>query len=255
MSSPRLSFSKPCLTRNPVGWNIITISDQPPIFETKHGRHKHPAGQRRRLNRYAFLKSHFSYEIFSIGLDRVSTEEDELIQQALAGKSHAYGLLVERYQDRLYSAMLHIVGSHDEAEDVVQDSFVQAYIKLNTFQGNSRFFTWLYRIAFNNALSRRRRRRADLSIEQSRESSGGEPEDRQEAPDEPMMRNERVAMVKAAMDKLTDEHRSILVLREMQEMAYEDIAAILEINIGTVRSRLSRARNQLHDILKEMMGE
>ena len=85
--------------------------------------------------------------------------EEELIRDALQGHSQAYGELVIRYQDRLYSAMLHIVGSADEAEDVVQDSFVQAYIKLDTFQGNSRFFTWLYRIAFNNALSRRRRRK------------------------------------------------------------------------------------------------
>ncbi len=155
--------------------------------------------------------------------------------------------LVERYQDRLFSAMLHVVGSHDEAEDVVQDSFVQAYVKLNTFQGNSRFFTWLYRIAFNNALSRRRRRRADMSIEQSREVTGGEPEDRQEAPDEPLLRNERVAMVKAAMNRLTEEHRHILILREMQDMAYEDIAEILSINIGTVRSRLSEpATNARH---------
>ncbi|MGN6546562.1 MAG: RNA polymerase sigma factor [Aureliella sp.] len=185
----------------------------------------------------------------------MSTEEDELIRQALEGRSEAYGQLVERYQDRLYNAMLHVVGSPDEAEDVVQDSFVQAYIKLNTFQGNSRFFTWLYRIAFNNALSRRRRRRADMSIEQSRETSGGEPEDRNEAPDEPMLRDERIAVVKAAMDRLTEEHRTILVLREMQDMAYEDIAEVLDINIGTVRSRLSRARNQLHEFLKKMMGD
>ena len=191
----------------------------------------------------------------TIGFARLSTEEDELIRLSLAGHSEAYGQLVERYQDRLYSAMLHVVGSPDEAEDVVQDSFVQAYIKLNTFQGNSRFFTWVYRIAFNNALSRRRRRRSDMSIEQSRETSGGEPEDRNEAPDEPMLRDERISMVKAAMRRLTEEHRSILILREMQDMAYEDIAEILDINIGTVRSRLSRARNQLHDYLKEMMGE
>lgn len=204
----------------------------------------------------AFRFSSASRLTLAIGRARVSSSaEEELIQQALAGHSHAYGQLVERYQDRLYSAMLHVVGSHDEAEDVVQDSFVQAYVKLNTFQGNSRFFTWLYRIAFNNALSRRRRRRADMSIEQSREVTGGEPEDRQEAPDEPLLRNERITMVKAAMDRLTEEHRHILVLREMQDMAYEDIAEILDINIGTVRSRLSRARNQLHDILKEMMGE
>ena len=181
--------------------------------------------------------------------------EDELIRDTLQGDSQAYGQLVLKYQDRLFSAMLHVVGSVDEAEDVVQDSFVQAYIKLNTFQGNSRFFTWLYRIAFNNALSRRRRRRADVSIDQGRELTGREPEDRHEAPDEPLMREERVALVKAAMVRLTEEHRTILVLREMQEMAYEEIADILGINIGTVRSRLSRARNQLREFLEEASRE
>ncbi len=189
----------------------------------------------------------------SLGIVVVKTEE-ELIRDALQGESEAYGELVVRYQDRLYSAMLHIVGSADEAEDVVQDSFVQAYIKLDTFQGNSRFFTWLYRIAFNNALSRRRRRKADVSIDASKEMSGKEPLDRHEAPDEPLLREERIASVKAAMERLTDEHKTILLLREMQDMSYEDIAVILQINIGTVRSRLSRARNQLKEFLEETLS-
>ncbi len=183
---------------------------------------------------------------------RVKTEA-ELIQEALAGRSDSYGQLVERFQDRLFNAMLHIVGSHDEAEDVVQDSFVQAYVKLDTFQGHSQFFTWLYRIAFNNALSRQRRRRGELSIEQSRELTGSEPEDRHESPDEPALRQERVALVTNALQKLSDEHRTILVMREMQDLSYEDIAEILSINIGTVRSRLSRARNQLKIQLEETM--
>lgn len=171
--------------------------------------------------------------------------EQDLIREALQGNSQSYGQLVDRFQARLFNAMLHVVGTYDEAEDVVQDSFVQAYVKLDTFQGNSKFFTWLYRIAFNNALSRQRRKRNDLSIEQSRDITGRDPEDRLEAPDEPLLREERVSMVHRALQMLTDEHRSILVLREMQERSYEDIAEILKINIGTVRSRLSRARNQL----------
>ncbi len=178
--------------------------------------------------------------------------EQDLIREALAGNSQSYGQLVERFQDRLYNAMLHVVHSHDEAEDVVQDSFVQAYVKLDTFQGNSKFFTWLYRIAFNNALSRQRRKRNDLSIEQSREVTGSDPEDRLEPPDEPLLREERVSLVHRALDLLTEEHRSILVLREMEELAYEEIAEILGINIGTVRSRLSRARNQLKSHLVEL---
>lgn len=171
--------------------------------------------------------------------------EEELIQETLSGDGQAYGQLVDRYKDRLFNAMLNVVGNYDEAEDVVQDSFVQAYVKLHTFQGNSKLFTWLYRIAFNNALSRQRRRRHDLSIEQSREITGSDPEDRTEAPDQPLIREERVEMVHTALQMLTEEHRVILVLREMQDTSYEDIADILNINIGTVRSRLSRARNQL----------
>lgn len=176
--------------------------------------------------------------------------EDELIREALAGQSSSYGELVERFQDRLFGAMLQIVGSHDEAEDVVQDTFVQAYIKLDSFQGNSQFYTWLYRIAFNNALSRGRRKRQQLSLEQSREASGSDPMDHTEGPDEPLLRSERIEQVHAALELLSEEHRIILILREMQDTSYEELAQILGINIGTVRSRLSRARLQLKQYLE-----
>jgi RNA polymerase sigma-70 factor (ECF subfamily) len=181
--------------------------------------------------------------------------EQELIREALDGDGQAYGILVQRFQDRLFNAMLHVVGSEEEAEDVVQDSFVQAYIKLDTFQGNSKFFTWLYRIAFNNALSRQRKKRGDLSIEQSREITGSDPEDRHESPDEPLLRAERVALVQRALQCLTEQHRAILVLREMQDLSYGEISEILGINIGTVRSRLSRARNQLKIHLDQLLQD
>ena len=176
--------------------------------------------------------------------------EEALIRESLEGHSSSYGELVERFQGRLYNSMLQMVGSHDEAEDVVQEAFVQAYLKLDTFQGNSQFFTWLYRIAFNIALSRGRRKRPPLSLDQGRELSGIDPEDRCEPPDGPMLRAEQVALVHRALDMLSVEHRAILVLREMQDTSYEDIAQILDINIGTVRSRLSRARGQLKQHLE-----
>lgn len=178
--------------------------------------------------------------------------EQELIAESRAGSQAAYCELVNRFSGRLFSAMLHVIGSHDDAEDVVQETFVQAYVKLDTFQGNSQFFTWLYRIAFNNSLSRRRRRRPDVSLEANREANGIDPEDRVEQPEEPMLRQEKIAMVHKGLQLLTEEHRSILVLREMDEMAYEDIAEVLDINIGTVRSRLSRARAALKAILEEI---
>ncbi|MCA9228838.1 MAG: sigma-70 family RNA polymerase sigma factor, partial [Planctomycetales bacterium] len=127
--------------------------------------------------------------------------------------------------------------------------------KLDTFQQNSKFFTWIHRIAFNAALSRRRRRRVTVSVEQSREDTGNEPESDDDAPDDRMMREERVGEVQRALLELTEDHRAILILREMQEMAYEDIADVLNISIGTVRSRLSRARNALRDQLLKMQAE
>jgi RNA polymerase sigma-70 factor (ECF subfamily) len=177
-------------------------------------------------------------------------EESQLIDRALQGDRTAFAELVETNQDRLFASMLQVTGSPDEAEEVVQEAFIRAFIKLDSFQQNSQFFTWLYRIAFNSALTRRRRKRARISLDQHREATGMEVVSDGEAVDEPMLRHERITMVRQAMDTLTDEHRGILVLREMEEHSYESIAEILEISIGTVRSRLSRARNQLRIALE-----
>ncbi|MFO0012878.1 MAG: RNA polymerase sigma factor [Planctomycetota bacterium] len=172
-------------------------------------------------------------------------DEEELIQLALEGQSAAFETLVLRYQDRLYTAMISIVGNADEAEDVVQESFIQAYLKLDTFQQNSRFFTWVYRIAFNYALARRRRKRGVVSLEESRENTGNDPVANGESPDDRMSRHEDAQLVHQALALLSEDHRSILVLREMEDLSYEEIADVLSISIGTVRSRLNRARAAL----------
>ena len=179
-------------------------------------------------------------------------DEAQLIDQALRGDRAAFTELVCQNQDRLFASMLHVTGSPDEAEEVVQEAFIRAFMKLDTFQRNSQFFTWLYRIAFNTTLSRRRRKRPRISLDQTHETSGLEVVDDGDAVDERMLRDERVNLVRAAMRELTDEHRAILVLREMEEHSYETIAAVLEISIGTVRSRLSRARNALKLSLEAM---
>ncbi|KAA5546915.1 sigma-70 family RNA polymerase sigma factor [Roseiconus nitratireducens] len=171
--------------------------------------------------------------------------EPELIDRALAGDRSAFAELVRQNQDRLFASMLQVTGSAEESEEVTQDAFIRAFIKLDTFQRNSQFFTWIYRIAFNSALTRRRKKRARVSLDQVRAETGLEVVSDEDRVDEPLLRDERVALVRRAMDLLSDEHRKILVLREMDGFAYEEIAEILEISIGTVRSRLSRARNQL----------
>lgn len=181
-------------------------------------------------------------------------DDVQLIHDALQGDSQAFGRLVLKYQDRLYNTMVHVVGT-DEAEDVVQDAFVLAFVRLDTFQQNSAFYTWLYRIAFNTAISRRRRRRAELSVEQGRELAGIEPVDQHDAPTERLEREERVAQVRQALSLLSEEHRAILVLREIEGCDYETISEMLGLPIGTVRSRLHRARLQLREQLKQMLEE
>lgn len=186
-------------------------------------------------------------------LDNAVNEDAQLIELTLAGNSSAFETLVHRYQDRLYNTMVHIAGSAEEAHDVVQDAFVQAFVKLRSFQGTSAFYTWLYRIAFNAAVSRSRRQRPRLSVESTREATGDEPAARDAAPDERLEQQERIQQVQAALGMLSEEHRTILVLREMEGCDYETIGEMLDLPVGTVRSRLHRARMELRELLKEVV--
>ena len=182
-------------------------------------------------------------------------DDAQLIDEALAGDSGAFGELVCKYQNRLYNTIVHVVGCTEEARDVVQDAFVQAFLKLDTFQRSSAFFTWLYRIAFNTSVSRHRRRKPSVSIDEAREISGHEPVDGGAEPDAPMQQEELACRVRHGLAALSDEHRTVMVLREIEGFSYETIAELLEVPIGTVRSRIHRARVQLRDELKEVLQE
>lgn len=189
------------------------------------------------------------------GDDNVVQDDAELIFATRRGDKAAYGALVRKYQDRLFTALVHVCGGREEAEDAAQDAFVQAFLKLASFEGQSSFYTWLYRIAFNTAISRRRRQRPDVSVDRSREIAGHEPTDGREGVEEQLLRQERAAMVQQALGQLNAEHRAILVLREMEGCDYDAIAEILDLPIGTVRSRLHRARQQLKERLTAILGE
>jgi RNA polymerase sigma-70 factor, ECF subfamily len=178
------------------------------------------------------------------------SDDAELIQETLQGRPASFGELVRKYQDRLFNAVVHAVGNVEDARDVVQEALVQAFLRLETFQHSSAFYTWLYRIAFNVAASHRRRKHVTVSVEQVREASGQEPVDPGIQPEEQLEQRERCQQVRQAIAQLSEEHRAVLVLRDMEDLAYEDIAEILTLPVGTVRSRLHRARMQLRDILK-----
>jgi RNA polymerase sigma-70 factor (ECF subfamily) len=137
----------------------------------------------------------------------------------------------------------------------VQEAFVQAFVKLDTFQRSSAFFTWLYRIAFNAAISQRRRRKPTVSVEETREVSGREPIDNGRAPGDRLEQEERVDQVRRALATLSEEYRAVLVLREMDGCDYETISEMLDLPIGTVRSRLHRARMQMREELKTVLQD
>jgi RNA polymerase sigma-70 factor (ECF subfamily) len=177
-------------------------------------------------------------------------DDAELIAQTLAGQAASFGVLVRKYQDRLYNAVLHTMGNAEDARDAVQEALVQAFLRLETFQHSSAFYTWLYRIAFNVAASHRRRKHLTTSVDQARETTGQEPVDGGPEPSDRLMQEERCRQVREAIAQLTEEHRAVLVLRDMDGFCYEEIADILSLPVGTVRSRLHRARMQLRDLLK-----
>ena len=179
----------------------------------------------------------------------------QLIQLTRDGDIQAFGQLVEKYQARLFHSLVHWSGNHEDAEDIVQDTFVQAFEKLDSFEGRSAFFTWLYRIAFNLAVSRKRKRRPEQSLDDRQARMGDDVTDDDDAPDRHLLRAEQVGQVREALTRLQDDHRAILVLREMEGFCYETIGEILGVAPGTVRSRLHRARMQLRDLLKEMLVE
>jgi RNA polymerase sigma-70 factor (ECF subfamily) len=180
-------------------------------------------------------------------------DDGQLIDEALEGDTAAFGRLVCKYQDRLYNTMVNVARCREEAEDVVQDAFVQAFVKLSSFRRNSAFYTWLYRIAFNTAISRQRRRRVEMSVDQGREATGEEPVDHGDAPEDRLLRQEQAGQVQQALSALSEDYRAVLVLREVEGCCYETIADILDLPIGTVRSRLHRSRLQLREELREVL--
>lgn len=174
--------------------------------------------------------------------------DSDLIKSTLAGQSESFGELMNRHQDRLFRMVFQLTGDRQEAEDISQETFVQAYVKLDSFQGASAFFTWLYRIAFNLTVSRSRKKKPTVSVDVAREK-GNEPEANAPHVGTEMEREEDVERLHEAMGRLSEEHRAILMLREIEGYDYDSIADLLDVRVGTVRSRLHRARACLRDLL------
>ncbi len=177
--------------------------------------------------------------------------DQELIAATLAGSEAAFEGLVVRYQDRLFRLLGRYCRDAVECEDLAQEVFLKVFRKLHTFQGDSAFYTWLYRIAVNAAtdhISRASSRRLRLVDDDAVLDTGGEREE--QSPSAPLLRDELAAVTRAIVDSLPEKFRTILVLREFEDLSYTEIAAVLQIQLGTVESRLFRARQRFREALE-----
>lgn len=190
----------------------------------------------------------------------MTSEDDQLLIQAtLAGDTDAFGQLVVRYQDRLYNSLMLMVKSPEDARDLAQEAFVHAFRKLDSFRGDSQFYTWLFRIAVNATISFRRKaaRQKTSSVETAKEAAGIEPVDERGGarPSGRMEVQEEQELVRRALSELSDEFRQAIVLTEIEGLSYEDAAEAVGCPIGTIRSRIHRARNELREKLRILLKE
>ena len=187
----------------------------------------------------------------------MSADDHQLIAQCLQGEATAFGELVRRYQDRLFNTVYRVVGNAEDAQDVVQEAFLSAYQSLNGFKGDSLFFTWLYRIAVNTAISYKRKQRNALSLDSGMNGQSGiEPSDQSamSRPGRALEQAEQERRIQGALNRLSAEHRAVLIMKDMEGQKYEAMAEILNVPIGTIRSRLHRARLELRDLLEKDDG-
>jgi RNA polymerase sigma-70 factor (ECF subfamily) len=181
-------------------------------------------------------------------------DEKELIRRSQEGDGEAFGQLIERYKSKVFNLAYGMIGDRSEADDLAQEVFIKAFYALPKFEFRSEFGTWLYRIAVNHVrdyLRKNKHRLEELSIHELGETipgaSGSSFEERQLA-------DRRRTLVQTALRRLPDKYRTILALRDMQELPYEEISRILAISPGTVDSRLHRSRKKLREKLAAIVG-
>lgn len=173
-----------------------------------------------------------------------------VVEKIVAGDAASYELLIRKYQSKLFSTVLHMVKNRELAEDIVQESFLRAFRKLDTLNNRSQFYPWIKRIALNMALNHFEKEKRVLDVEKDDdESSFFENIASGESPEELTLKEEMRKYVRLFVDSLPDRLRVVILLREVEDMSYDEIAEMLNIPLGTVRSRLFNARN----IIKERL--
>lgn len=184
--------------------------------------------------------------------------DELLVERARRGDVHAFEQLISQYERKVYNLAYRLTGSHEDASDVAQEAFIRAYSSLPEFRGDSSFATWLFRIVNNACLDelRKRKRQRVTSLDETFTMEDGEVDrqlaiaDEADGPEQALERVEIQRAVQESINSLDEEYRVVVVMRDIQGYSYNEIADALGINLGTVKSRLNRARNAL----KEMFG-
>jgi len=182
-------------------------------------------------------------------------DESVLVSQAREGDTRAFGELVRRYEGKIFRLAQHVTQNREDAEDVLQETFMKAYEHLDQFKGDSKFYTWIVRIAVNQSLMKLRRRKTDKSVSLDEQIATGEDTIVREIaawdedPEQRFSREELGEILDHAVDALEPPYRSVFVLRDVEELSTEETAEALGLSIPAVKSRLLRARLQLREKL------
>lgn len=184
----------------------------------------------------------------------ISKEEKELIKKVKNGNKFAFNTLVENYQKKIYHLARRIVMNHEDADEVVQETFIKAYVNISKYSEEYKFYTWLYRIAVNTSLTLLKKKKyRGLSLEKLTEDGHFQPTSEDDT-QQSSQNSELKKLVKEALKSLSPQLRTVFILRTWEEMSYKEIAQTLKISEGTVMSRLNRARDKLKRILKKTVG-
>jgi len=183
-------------------------------------------------------------------------EEDALVLALSQGADDAYEILIQRYQQPVYSLVCRLMNDPSDAPDIVQEVFLKVFRNVGAFRGNSSLKTWIYRIAVNEAYNHRRwfcrhqRQEVALGSEEGTPNYVGGMTDTGRSPFDQAADRETRALVEQALEKLNPKFRAAVVLRDIEDLSYEDIAAVLDVSLGTVKSRIMRGREALRKILE-----